>query len=353
MRYKLLGNSGLRVSEFCLGTMSFGEDWGWGADQAECGRIVKAFTAAGGNFIDTSHLYTNGTAEQYVGELVRPDRDRWVLSTKYTMTRDPRDPNAAGNHRKNLVHSLESSLRRLETDYIDLFWVHIWDYLTPVEEVVRALDDQVRAGKILYVGISDTPAWIVAQANTLAALRGWSPFVALQLQYSLVERTVEREYLALARALDLAITAWSPLGSGVLTGKYRPGVRPSGEQDRLANPDTAPDQVLTERNFAIVDVVRQVAEEVEATPAQVALAWLVRRPGVVIPIIGVRSEQQLSANLGALDVELDDGQLARLDEVSRISLGFPHDFANDVASFGYGRAYPDIDDHRAHRSARA
>jgi aryl-alcohol dehydrogenase-like predicted oxidoreductase len=353
VRYKLLGNSGLRVSEFCLGTMSFGEDWGWGADQAECGRIVKEFADAGGNFIDTSHLYTSGTAERYVGELVRPDRDRWVVSSKYTITRDPRDPNAAGNHRKNLVHSLEASLRQLDTDYIDLFWVHIWDYLTPVDEVVRALDDQVRAGKILYVGISDTPAWIVAQANTLATLRGWSPFVAVQVEYSLVERTIEREYLALARALDLAITAWSPLGSGVLTGKYRPGVRLSGEEARLANPGTDPEQVLTERNFAIVDVVRQVADEVGATPAQVALAWLGRRPGVVIPILGVRSEQQLSANLGALDVVLDDGQLDRLDEVSRIPLGFPHDFANSVASFGYGQAYPDIDDHRAGRSPRA
>jgi aryl-alcohol dehydrogenase-like predicted oxidoreductase len=353
VRYKLLGNSGLRVSELCLGTMSFGEDWGWGADEAECGRIVKSFAAAGGNFIDTASLYTNGTAEQYVGDLVRADRDRWVLATKYSFTRDPRDPNAAGNHRKNLVHSLEASLRRLGTDYLDLYWVHIWDYLTPVEEVMRALDDQVRAGKILYVGISDTPAWLVSQANTLAALRGWSPFVALQVQYSLVERTVEREFLPMARALDLALTAWSPLGSGVLSGKYERGARLSGAQARLANPGTDAESVLTERNFAIVDVVRQVADEVGAKPAQVALAWLGSRPGVVIPIVGVRNEQQLASNIGALDVVLDDAQLARLDEVSRVPLGFPHEFANSVAPFGYGHSYRDIADHRAARSPRA
>lgn len=218
MRYKLLGNSGLRVSELCLGTMAFGEDWGWGASKEESGRIVDAFAEAGGNFIDTADAYTNGTSERYVGELISPERDRWVLATKYTLSRDPSDPNGAGNHRKSLVRALDASLGRLGTDYVDLLWVHIWDFVTPVKEVMRALDDQVRAGKVLYVGISDTPAWIVARANALAEQQSWTPFVAFQGQYSLVERTVERDLLPMCEALDLALTAWSPLGSGVLTG---------------------------------------------------------------------------------------------------------------------------------------
>jgi aryl-alcohol dehydrogenase-like predicted oxidoreductase len=355
MRYKLLGKSGLRVSELCLGTMAFGEEWGWGASKEECRRIVEAFAEAGGNFIDTADKYTDGASERYVGELIAPDRDRWVLATKYTLSRDVSDPNGAGNHRKSLVQALDASLKRLGTQYVDLLWLHMWDFVTPVEEVMRALDDQVRAGKVLYVGISNTPAWIVAQANTLAELRGWTPFVALQVEYSLVERTPEREFFPLARAFDLALTAWSPLGAGVLTGKYRLGVEPTEDDGRLGQSAIAADLFLSTRNLEIAKTVGEVAAEAGATPAQVALAWVCGRPGGVIPIFGVRSAAQLHDNLGALEVELTDEQLARLDASSRIDLGYPHEFLDFAApsSFTFGDAYAKLDNHRSERSIRA
>lgn len=208
MRYKLFGKSGLRVSELALGTMTFGDEWGWGASKEESKKIFDAYAEAGGNFIDTANRYTEGTAEKFVGEFIAADRDHFVLATKYTLFMRRDDPNFSGNHRKNMVQSLEASLKRLKTEAVDLYWVHAWDYMTPVEEVMRALDDMVRAGKILYVGISDTPAWVIAQANTLAELRGWSRFVGIQLQYSLIERNIERELLPLARETDMAVTAW-------------------------------------------------------------------------------------------------------------------------------------------------
>src|SRR5262245_4943553 len=213
MRYKLLGNSGLRVSELCLGGMTLGEDWGWGASHAEAKAIFDAFTAAGGNFIDTANIYTNGTSERFLRELIAAERDHFVVATKYMGSMRRGDPNAGGSQRKNLVQSLDASLKRLGTDRIDLYWVHLWDFLTPVDEVMRALDDQVCAGKVLYVGVSDAPAWIVAQANTLASCRGWTPFVGLQVEYSLIERTVERELLPMAQSLGIGVTAWSPLGA--------------------------------------------------------------------------------------------------------------------------------------------
>jgi aryl-alcohol dehydrogenase-like predicted oxidoreductase len=349
VRYKLLGASGLRVSELCLGTMAFGEDWGWGASKEECGRILAAYAEAGGNFIDTADNYTNGSAERVLGGLLGADRDRFVLSTKYTLARDPRDANAAGNHRKNLVAALDASLKRLRTDYLDVLWVHIWDFLTPVEEVMRALDDQVRAGKVFYLGISDTPAWLIAHANTLAEDRGWTRFSAVQVQYSLVERTVEREFLPMARALDLAIMAWSPLGMGVLTGKYAAG----GGDGRLTKPDAAGTGLLNDRNQRIADSVREVAAELDATPAQVALAWLMSRPGVVLPIVGARKEAQLRENLGAVDVQLDADQLARLEQETAIDLGFPHEFIDQGrnTTFVLGETLGQIQDHRADRSA--
>lgn len=355
MRYRLLGNSGLRVSELCLGTMSFGEEWGWGASKEECRRIFDSFAEAGGNFIDTADKYTDGTSERYVGELIGPERERWVLATKYTLSRDVSNPNGAGNHRKSLVHALEGSLQRLGTDYVDLLWIHMWDFVTPVEEVMRALDDQVRAGKVLYVGISNTPAWIVSRANALAEWQGWSPFVALQVEYSLVERTAERELLPMARALDLAVTAWSPLGAGVLTGKYALGVEPTEEDGRLGQSPMAAGRFLSTRNLEIARTVGEVAAEAGATPAQVALAWLCRRPGNVIPIIGVRSDMQLRDNLGALGVELTEEQLGRLDESSKIELGYPHEFLNFAASasFTFGDAYAQLDNHRSGQWSRA
>src|ERR671933_1910758 len=220
MKYQLLGKSGLRVPELCLGAMTFGEEWGWGASKEECYKIFNAYVDAGGNFIDTANKYTEGTSEKYIGEFIASDRDRFVLATKYTSNTRRGDPNAGGNHRKNMIQSLEASLKRLNTDYIDLYWVHAWDPLTPIEEMMRALDDMVRAGKVLYIGISDAPAWTVSQADTLANLKGWTEFAGLQIEYSFIERTPERELLPMADALDIGVTAWYPLGGGVLTGKY-------------------------------------------------------------------------------------------------------------------------------------
>src|SRR5712664_455697 len=228
MRYRLLGNSGLRVSDLALGTMTFGDDWGWGAAKDEARKVYDAFREAGGNFIDTANVYTNGTSESFLGEFMQGRRQSVVLATKYTNSMPGTDPNAAGNQRKNMVQSVEASLKRLRTDYIDLYWVHIWDQITPVEEVMRGLDDLVRAGKVLYTGISDAPAWWIAQANTLAQLRGWSPFVGLQIEYSLVERAVERELIPTAKALKLGILAFSPLAGGFLTGKYHGEGKPVG-----------------------------------------------------------------------------------------------------------------------------
>src|SRR5581483_11146541 len=219
MRYRLLGPTGLRVSELCLGTMTFGTDWGCGADEAECERIVAAYRDAGGNFLDTASNYTNGASERIVGELTAGERERWVLATKYTLTLDRADPNAGGNHRKSLVRALEQSLRRLRTDYVDLLWLHMRDATTPIEEIVRALDDQVRLGKVLYVGISDSPAWVASRANAIAELRGWSPFVAVQIPYSAVARDPEREVIPMAEELGLTVAAWGVLEHGLLSGR--------------------------------------------------------------------------------------------------------------------------------------
>lgn len=223
MRYKILGKSGLRVSELCLGTMTFGEDWGAflrGASKEDSKEIFDLFVEAGGNFIDTANNYQNGTSEKYVGELIASEREKFVLATKYTLTTNPNDPNASGSHRKNLLQSVNASLKRLNTAYIDMLWVHAWDYMTPIEELMRSLDDLIRSGKVLYVGMSDAPAWVVAQANTMSELQGWSPFIGLQIMYSLMERSPERDLLPMARNLDIGVTAWSPLGGGVLSGKY-------------------------------------------------------------------------------------------------------------------------------------
>jgi len=320
MRYKLLGNSGLRVSELCLGTMTFGEDWGWGSDKEESRAVFRAFAEAGGNFLDTANLYTNGTSETLVGEFVKGDREKWVIATKYSLNTHPGDVNACGNHRKNLFQAVEASLKRLGTDYIDLLWLHLWDSLTPIEEVMRAFDDLVRMGKVLYIGISDSPAWIVSQANTLATLRGWTPFIGLQIEYSLKERTPERELLPMAKALNIGVTAWSPLGGGVLTGKYN---QPNPVDGRLSMTDQ-PFQIF-DRDLKIAETVLEIAREIEKSPAQVALNWLRNRPNSVIPIIGARKLSQLQDNLACLDFNLTGEHRQRLDNISAISLGFPHE----------------------------
>ena len=342
MRYKLLGRSGLRVSELALGTMTFGEEWGWGASKEESRRMFDAYAEAGGNFLDTANRYTEGTSEKYVGEFIAPDRDHWIVATKYTLWMRRDDPNFSGNHRKNMVRALDASLKRLGTDYIDLYWVHAWDFTTPAAEVMRALDDMVRAGKVLHVGISDTPAWIVSRANTLAELRGWSPAVALQLRYSLIDRTAERDLIPMARAMDMAVTPWSILGAGTLTGKYSRGSTP---EEGRAREGAATD----ERNLRIADAVVDIAEEIGCTPSQVAVSWVRQQHGVIVPLVGARNLAQLEDNLGALDVTLDAAQLGRLDEVSAIEPGFPHDFlaSDPIRDIVFGGTFDRIDNHRA------
>jgi len=336
MRYRLLGNSGLRVSEAALGTMTFGDDWGWGAAKDEARKVYDAFREAGGNFIDTANLYTNGTSESFLGEFMEGHRPSVVMATKYTNAFPGTDPNAAGNHRKSMMHAVEGSLKRLKTDYIDLYWVHIWDQITPVEEVMRGLDDLVRQGKVLYVGISDAPAWWIAQANTLAHLRGWSPFIGLQLEYSLIERTVERELIPMAKALNLGLTAWSPLANGVLTGKYHG--HGSSEPGRMSSDMMKGFMPEQQRADRVVAAVKTVSDEIGRSMAQVALAWLRYRPVPVIPIIGARKLSQLQDNLASFNLTLSAEQLKTLDEASRIELGFPHDmYAKEmVRATAYG-----------------
>lgn len=339
MNYRLLGLCGLRVSEFCLGTMTFGEEWGWGASKEESRKMFDAYVHAGGNFIDTANRYTEGTSERFVGEFTASDRGYFVLATKYTLYNRKGDPNASGNHRKNMVQSLEASLKRLNMDYVDLFWVHAWDFITPVEEVMRGLDDLIRAGKILYVGVSDTPAWIVSRANMLAELRGWTPFTALQIQYSLVERTPERDLLPMADALGLAVTPWGILGSGVLTGKFDSNKK-APEPTRL----TSASPRLSDRNLHIAETVKTVAAEIGKTSSQVAINWLRQRDRPIIPILGARRLSQLQENLDCVHFELDDDHVKRLDEASRIELGFPHDFLSSepIRDLVYGGTYDRI-----------
>jgi aryl-alcohol dehydrogenase-like predicted oxidoreductase len=316
----MFGRSGLRVSEMCLGTMLFGDPRGFGTTPEESRRIFDAFAAAGGTFLDTADHYADGASERLLGEFLVGDRDRFVVSTKWSVSRFG-GLQGSGNGRRNMMRAVEDSLRRLGTDRIDLYSLHIWDYATPCEEIMRGLDDLVRAGKVVYVGISDAPAWEVSRANMLADLRGWSPFVGLQIEYSLAERTPERDLLPMAKALGLAVTAWSPLAGGALSGKYG-AAKGRGELGRRSAAQ------IPERILNIATVLNTVAERTDATAAQVALAWL--RHGTtatpIVPIIGARTVEQLQANLGSLDIHLDDQTLRELDEVSAIELGFPHDF---------------------------
>lgn len=346
MRYQLLGGSGLRVSELALGTMTFGSA-GWGTPEDEAARIYAAFRDLGGNFIDTANeIYAGGAAEEFLGRFVAGHRHEVVLATKYSDAPPGLDPNAAGTHRKSMVQSLERSLRRLGTDYVDLLWVHAWDFMTPEFEVMRALDDLVRAGKVLYVAISDAPAWVIARCNTIAELRGWSPFVALQAEYNLVERTPERELLPVARALDLAVVAWSPLASGILSGKYG-GASGSTKSSGGRRLDAVSFKEVDERSLSVARVVADVAAEIGVSSPQVALAWLrQRRPAQVIPIIGARTSAQFGDNVGCLDVRLDAETVTRLDQVSAISLGFPNEFLATTSDPTYGGLLGRIDRHR-------
>lgn len=337
MKYKLFGKSGLRVSELCLGTMTFGEEWGQGAGKKDSYAIFDFFAEAGGNFIDTANRYTEGSSELFLKDFIAQDRDYFVIASKYTLFDRRDDINASGNHRKNMIRSVEQSLKRLGTEYLDVLWLHAWDFTTPIEEVLRGMDDLVRAGKVHYLGISDTPAWIVSSANTMAELRGWTSFVGLQIEYSLIQRTPERDLLPMAQHHGMSITPWSPLGAGVLTGKYNEKIDEAG---RL----TEKSLKLTPRNILIARELTQVASKVGASPAQVALQWLIAQQESIIPIIGARRKKQLEETIKCLDVSLAPEHLQALDEVSKIEKGFPHDFLDfeNVKDVVYGGNYERI-----------
>ena len=323
MKYKLLGRSGLKVSELCLGTMGFGTENGWGADKDASFGIMDAYANAGGNFLDTANLYKNGTSEKIIGDyLSNQDRDYFVVATKYSLKDNLTNPNASGNNRKNMMRSVEESLKRLKTDFIDLFYLHIWDDITPIDEVLRGMDDLVRQGKVNYVGISDTPAWVVAQGNTLADLMGWSPMIALQIEYSLIQRTPERELIPMAKHFGMTVTPWAPLGGGALTGKYL-----RGEQGRI-KPES---KRLNDGAIAITKVVIEIADELGVSPGNVALKWTMQQGFQSIPIVGATKLSQLEDNLKTVDVTLTAEHLKKLDEASAIDLGFPGEFFREDA----------------------
>jgi aryl-alcohol dehydrogenase-like predicted oxidoreductase len=321
MRYRLLGHTGVRVSELCLGTMTFGEDWGWGADAAESGRIFDRFVEAGGNFFDCADAYVGGKSEMILGDLIKRDRDLFVVGTKYG-TATANDFARSGSSRKTLRQALDGSLKRLGTEYIDLYWLHFADGHTPMEETMRALDDAVRAGKILYLGLSNVPAWWAARADLMAELRGWTRVAAIQVDYSLVERTAERELIPMAKALDMAVLGFAPLGGGVLSGKYLSPLSAPSRQPSAA--------AFGETKLRIASIVASHAQRLMCSPAQLALAWVQQQQarGVIIPIVGARSEDQILDNIGSLSVEIDPAAARDLEAASAPSLGFPWELLN-------------------------
>ena len=330
MNYKLLGRSGLKVSELCLGTMGFGTEGGWGADAQTSFKIIDAYAEAGGNFLDTANVYKLGTSEKIIGDyLINHDRDQFVLATKYTLKDNGTNVNASGNSRKNMMRSVEQSLKRLQTDFIDVLYLHIWDNITPIDEVLRGLDDLIRQGKVNYAAISDTPAWVVAKGNTMAELMGWSQFIALQVEYSLIQRTPERELIPMAKHFGMTVTPWAPLAGGALTGKYL-----RGENGRVK----AESNRRNENSERITREVMAIADELGIQPAHVALAWMMQQDFSCIPIVGATKIEQLTENIKAAAAKLSAEQMMRLNTVSQISLGFPGDFFNEdnvkLNSFG-------------------
>jgi aryl-alcohol dehydrogenase-like predicted oxidoreductase len=330
-QYATLGRSGLRVSPLCLGAMTFGEDLGWGTSAEESQQIIDRFVALGGNFIDTANFYTRSHSEKIIGDYLgrhSARRDRLVIATKFSGNLYPGDPNGGGSGRKSLINACENSLRRLQTDYIDLYWLHMWDANTPIEETMAALDDLVRAGKVRYLGVSDTPAWKIVEANLIARFRGWSAFVGLQIEYSLLERTVEQDLVPMASEFGLGITPWSPLRSGVLSGKYTR--RNSGQHK--ADRGALVEAFLNEKTYAVVDELEIIAKAHETTVASVALAWVHAQPAVTSIIIGARRLSQLDDNVGAVDVNLTADELAQLNAVTEPAFGFPQGVLTRVPS---------------------
>lgn len=326
-----LGRSGLRVSPLCLGTMTFGQDWGWGSAPEESAGILDRYLDVGGNFIDTANLYTKGHSEKIIGDHLgkaRSKRQRSVIATKFFGSMLTGDPNSGGSGRKAVAAACEESLRRLQTDYIDLYWMHCWDKNTPIEETMRALDDLVAAGKIRYIGFSDTPAWKVMEAQMIARFRGWTPLIALQLEYSLLERTIEGELVPMALEHGLGVTPWSPLKSGVLSGKY---TRANAGQVKADRGEWAT-SALTEKAYAVIDELVKISKELESTPARVAISWAQHRPSIASTIIGARTLKQLADNLAALDVRLTTQHEERLNALTAPTLNFPYDFVNRGAA---------------------
>ncbi len=332
--YVTLGRSGLRISPFCLGGMTFGNDLGWGSEVPEAESVLSRYIEAGGNFIDTANSYTRGHSEKIIGDYFaqrKGKRDRIVLATKFFFNLFAGDPNGGGAGRKGIVAQCEESLRRLQTDYIDLYYLHNWDRFTPVDETMRALDDLVRAGKVRYIGFSDAPAWKVAQAQMLAHFRGWAPLIALQVEYSLMERTVEGELIPMAEELGLGVLPWSPLKMGALSGKY---TRANGQKMQGYRGTFVGD--LSQKQLDIIDVAQEIAAEIESDVPTVALAWVQNRPGVASTVLGARTVEHLDANLKALDLRLSPGQVGRLNAASKPTLNFPADFnANLSPNFAH------------------
>ena len=336
MKLKTLGRSGLKVSELCLGTMGFGTENGWGADKETSKQVFDTYINAGGNFLDTANFYTKGTSEVFLGEFIAAERDNYVVATKYSLYENTRQANASGNNRKNMMRTVEASLKRLNTEYIDLMYLHIWDNITPVDEVLRGLDDLVTQGKVMYIGISDTPAWVVSKANTMAELMGWSQFIGLQVEYSLIQRTVERELIPMAEHYNMTVLPWAPLAGGALSGKYL-----RGEKGRIKESSNR----LNERSIHIAQTVVHIADELGIAPSSVALKWLMQQKVSCIPIVGATKPQQVQENLKCVDVTLSDEHMQHLNEASTYELGFPAAFfeVDAVKKNVFGGFYPNIE----------
>lgn len=337
MQYKLLGRSGLKVSELCLGTMGFGTEAGWGADKQASFQIIEAFANAGGNFLDTANIYKLGTSEKIIGEFIsNTDRDYWVIATKYSLKDNNTNPNASGNNRKNMMRSVEESLKRLQTEFIDVLYLHIWDDLTPIDEILRGIDDLIRQGKVNYAAISDTPAWIVSKGNTMAELMGWSQFIALQIEYSLLQRSPERDLIPMAKHYGMTVTPWAPLAGGALTGKYL-----RGDKGRIKEGSNR----LNENSQRITKEVMAIAKKLGVEPSHVALKWTMQQGYSSIPIVGATKLNQLAENLKVIDVTIPDEDMKRLDEASAIDLGFPGNFYKEegVRLNNFGGFYDKIE----------
>ncbi|MCW3466246.1 aldo/keto reductase [Chitinophaga nivalis] len=336
--YRTLGQSGLRVSPLALGTMTFGEDWGWGSTPATAAQILAAYLEAGGNIIDTANVYTKGHAEKIIGDYIRQSairRDQLVISTKFFCNLYPGDPNGGGTGRKAIIASLENSLRRLQTDYIDIYWMHAFDPHTPIAETMSALHHLVTAGKVRYIAVSDTPAWKVAQAQLLALQHGWTPFIGLQLEYSLLERTAEGELIPMAQELGLGVMPWSPLKEGVLSGKY---TRENSGQPQSGRNHLRIKPAFPEATYQLIDQLIAISHTKGCSPAAVALAWVISRPGVTSTLAGARTPEQLQQNLAALAITLTPEEIQSLEALSTPVLSFPIPFlrngVGDLAQAG-------------------